>query len=200
MEDNIRQAVSNLTNGKAICFPTETVYALSVDAYNKEAVEKIYKIKGRDKNKPLALLLADLSMMEECVEVNALAKKIATAFMPGPITLILPKKTNNKLAGNINSGLKTIGVRIPDHAIALEIIRTFGHPVIGTSANISGMDAAISAEQIRNQLGNKVDFIFDNGESEIGVASTVVDLSEDDIKILRQGSVTLQEIKAVIND
>ncbi|MCE3233685.1 MAG: yciO [Rickettsiaceae bacterium] len=198
MKNNLRQAARLLEEGKVLSFPTETVYAIAGNALNEAAVSRIYEIKGRDFNKPLAILSPSLERLKNIVIINESACKIAEEFCPGPITLVLSKHPKCKVLPAVNSGLQTLAVRIPDNKIALEILKEANCPVIGTSANPSGKAEAINAAQVNNYFSDKLSMIIDGGECEIGKPSTIVDLTGPEIKILREGSISKEQIIAAI--
>jgi L-threonylcarbamoyladenylate synthase len=197
MRKIIKQASAMLQRGKIISFPTETVYALAVNAMDENAIVEIYRIKGRDFDKPLALLAKDIASLEGVVEMNDAALKLAKVFCPGPITFILPKAKNCKVKNSVNQELKTLAVRIPDNEIALQILNALSCPIFATSANPSGMSEAVNAGQVRGYFPD-LEMVIDGGECKIGRASTIVDLCGDRPMILREGSVSKAEIEAVI--
>lgn len=194
----LRLAQTFLSQGELICFPTETVYALAADATNDEAVARIYTAKGRDTNKPLSLLVRDAEQIRELCHMPATAERLLSHFSPGPLTLILPLKTSHRLSSLINPGMATIGVRIPDHPIALAILKSMATPIIGTSVNRSGEAEALCATDAINTLGDAVSLVIDGGTSQLGIASTVIDLSGKDIRILRQGSITKEQLDSIL--
>lgn len=200
MNEKIKQAAKLIKQGKLVSFPTETVYALAADANNSKAVEAIYRLKGRNADKPLALLLADIDLAQSIVELNEAARKLAAEFCPGPITFVLKKHKGSKLAANLNEGIDTIAVRIPDHEIALSILRKAGCPVVATSVNPSGQPSAISAAEVEGYFSGRIDYLLDGGDCTIGIASTVVDLTGSSPKILREGSITKEDIESVLED
>lgn len=198
MDDLIIQASAMLQRGKLVCFPTETVYALAADSSNTEALERIYDLKGRDPNNPLAVLVRNVEMAHNLVEFNEKAEKIAAAFCPGPITLVLPKLPASTLARNVNPKLQTLAIRIPDHTIALQILQQINRPVAATSTNPSGMPPAMDAAQVEAYFGDKVDLILPTEGKTTGTASTIVDLCTETPKILRQGGITLRQIEEIL--
>ncbi len=197
MGELIKQASSMLQRGKIISFPTETVYALAANAMDESAVAEIYRIKGRDFDKPLALLVKDIASLEGVVEMNGSALKLAKVFCPGPITFILPKSKNCEIKSGMNQKLQMLAVRIPDNDIALQILGAANCPIFATSANPSGMAEAVNAGQVRGYFPD-LEMIIDGGECKIGRASTIVDLCGEKPVILREGSVSREEIEWVI--
>ena len=195
MENIIKQAAKYLQEGMVISLPTETVYSLSVNACDNNAVGNLYNIKGRRKNNPLALFISNIKQAEEIVEFNKNARILAEEFLPGSLTLILPKKENKMLSPLINEGLQTIAVRMPKHNLTLDILNNVDFPVVGTSANPSGMAPATCANEVKSYFPDPLAMIIDGGKSEVGIASTILDLSKNNPEILRQGSVTKQQIE-----
>lgn len=193
MSNVIKQAVKLIKSGKIISFPTETVYALAASAENEAAINGIYTLKGREFTKPLAIFVKDVASIKTVAKVDERTLKIASKFCPGPITLVLPKTAEY----GRNSELKTIAVRIPDNKIAVDILQDLDFPIVATSANTSGKKDATNAQQVKDYFPN-LDLIIDGGECAIGKASTIIDLCDENIKIIRQGSITLEEIEAVL--
>jgi L-threonylcarbamoyladenylate synthase len=191
MQKQILQAVETLKNGGVILLPTETVYGIAVDARNKSAVEKIYEIKNRDYSKPLQIMVSSVEEAKKIAEFNNKAQELAKKYWPGALTIILKLKPDY-LANNFNKMNDTVGIRIPNHSLALEILRAFNSPLAVTSANISGKGDNISFAEAKTSLGDKLDLLIDGGSSDIGISSTVIDLTDEtNPKILRQGSVII---------
>lgn len=191
MQNQILQAVEILSKGGIILLPTETVYGIAADARNKSAVEKIYEIKERDYSKPLQVMVANIDKAMEIAIFNNKALELAKKFWPGALTIILKIKPGS-LPNNFNKVSDTVGIRIPDHEVALKILDQFGAPVAVTSANISGDPSNINFAEAKKIFGNKLDFFIDGGDSRIGVSSTVIDLTDEKHpKILRHGSVDI---------
>jgi L-threonylcarbamoyladenylate synthase len=193
MELLIKQACKLLEEGKLISFPTETVYALAANATDEEALKAIYKIKGREFKKPLALLFKNIEDARRYVKFNETALILAKKFCPGPISFVLPKSDNCNLPYIINGGLGTLSVRIPDHKIALAILNQVNCPIVATSSNISGQPDATTAEEVYNYFGNNIGMII-NSDGCSGQASTIVDLCGSQPKILREGEITALDI------
>ncbi len=191
MTENINKAVETLKAGGVILLPTETVYGIAADARSKSAIEKIYDIKGRNNSKPLQVLVSSLEQAEEIAEFNVKARELARKFWPGALTIVL-KLRSDGIPNYFNKNSDTIGIRIPNHPIALEVLRELGSPLVATSANISGESDNITFAAAQKTLGDKLDMLLDGGESKVGVSSTVVDLTNPaEVKILRQGSVKI---------
>ena len=191
------QAIKMLQRNKIVAFPTETVFALACDASNSGAVSGVYKIKKRPKDNPLALFVDSIKQVENVAIISSGFCKLFEKFSPGPITYVLKKKPDSVLARNFNPGLDTIAVRFPDHAVAQEIIAGFDGYIAATSANISGQPPATDSNMLQATIGDKIDYIID-GKCDIGTASTIVDLSGGELKILREGSVTEGDVRSVL--
>ncbi|PIR37553.1 MAG: threonylcarbamoyl-AMP synthase [Alphaproteobacteria bacterium CG11_big_fil_rev_8_21_14_0_20_39_49] len=197
MESLIIQASILLENGKSVSFPTETVYALAANAKNENALEAVFKLKGREFKKPLALLVENIDEAKKYVDFNEHALMIAKKLCPGPISMVLPKSKGCDLPDIINGGMDTLSVRIPDHKTALEILRHTNCPVVATSANLSGKPDALCASEVRGYFGDKIDMVIEGGGCS-GEASTVIDLCGDSPKILRKGKITMDDILKII--
>ena len=144
-------------------------------------------------------MVTDIKFAASYVELNDRALKLAKAFCPGPLSIVLPKKAGCKIDGSVNANLDSFSIRIPNHQIALDVLNEVRCPVVLTSANPSGQMEAVTADQVKKYFGDKIDIILD-GVTQIGVASTVVDLCADEVKILRQGVITLEEIYKILSD
>jgi L-threonylcarbamoyladenylate synthase len=194
----IEKGVKILRKGGVIAFPTDTIYGLGADAFNSTAVERIYEIKNRPKHRQLPLLIADVEQLTTlAAPIPEIAWFLAKRFWPGGLTLVLPK--TDSLPVYLIPGL-TIAVRVPDHPVCLALIQRLGNPIIGTSANISGQPAALTAEEVGQQLGGKIDFIINGGKCPGGKESTVVDVTHESPTILRQGIIPSHEIDKVYKE
>ncbi len=192
LQREIEKAVKILQMGGVVAFPTDTVYGLGADAFNATAVEKIYEIKKRPKHRQLPLLIADVEQLTTLAKpIPETAWFLARRFWPGGLTLVLSK--TDSLPVYLASG-HTIAVRIPNHPVCLALIQHLGNPVIGTSANISGRPPALTAEEVGQQLGGKIDFIINGGKCPGGKESTVADVTCESLVILRQGIIPSHEI------
>ena len=186
-------AAQVIKDGGLVLFPTETVYGIGANAFNDEAVKNIFVAKGRAQDNPLILHIANIEMLDEIAEnITELEYKLMDAFWPGPFTIILNKKQG--IANEATCGGDTVGVRMPSNRIAYELIKRAGVPVAAPSANISGRPSGTNLEDIIEELSDKVDFIIDGGESEIGLESTVVRVIDGEIKILRPGKITKEDM------
>ena len=182
-----------IKNGDLVIFPTETVYGIGANALDKDAVSKIFIAKGRPADNPLIVHIADKRDIEKYVrEITPVEQKLIDTFMPGPFTLILPKK--DIIPDIVSGGLDTIGIRMPSNVIARGIISFSGVPIAAPSANVSGKPSGTSIEDIRKELEGRVSAIIDGGETEIGLESTVVKVIHEIPVILRPGKVTDKDI------
>ena len=193
----IDQATSLLSQGKLVAFPTETVYGLGADASNPEAVKQIFNVKGRPTNHPLIVHISDIDQLKFWAQkIPDSAKKLAARFWPGPLTLILNKKTDVPL--EVTGGQNTIAIRIPDHAVALALLNKFEGGIAAPSANIFSRISPTQASHVEEELGDNVDLILDGGACRVGVESTIVDLTGPIPKLLRPGHISVAEIEAVL--
>jgi L-threonylcarbamoyladenylate synthase len=191
----IRYAADQIRSGQVLGMPTETFYGLAVDPFNLRAVDRVYEIKSRSRHKPLSLLIEDVDQAEHLAntlpdEFYALAKK----FWPGPLTIIVKAASRLPLKVTANTG--NVALRVPNANIPLEVIKAAGIPITATSANLSGESECTSAEAVREQLGVRIPIIVDGGSSPREIASTIVDLTDEEArwKILREGAIAAQEI------
>ena len=193
----ISLAVQAIRRGELVVFPTETVYGLAADALNEFAVRRVFEVKGRYRSLPLPVQVASIADLPKVAsEVSETAAKLAEAFWPGPLTLVLPK--NESLSALISAGADTVGVRIPDHPVALALLREVGTPIIATSANASGEPPAVEIESALRGLGESAAVVLDAGECRLGQASTVVDVSVSPPRIVRHGAISVAEILKVV--
>ncbi len=190
---SIEDAAALLRAGKLCAFPTETVYGLGADATDADAVLSIYETKGRPRFNPLIIHCANLDMAETLAEFSPLAKRVA-ALWPGSLTLVLPARQDNGLADVATAGLDSVAIRIPDHALALELISAVGRPLAAPSANPSGRLSPTTAEQVRRGFGGRVP-VLDGGPCHAGVESTIIRVEGDRLVQLRAGAVAREEIE-----
>lgn len=183
-----------LRAGEVVAFPTETVYGLGADATNSDAVLRIYETKGRPRFNPLIVHVADLAMAKRLAEFGPLARKLAS-FWPGPLTLVLPRKPDAGLSDIATAGLDTVGIRIPDHPLAQELIRATGRPLAAPSANPSGKLSPTTAAQVLKGFGGRVP-VLDGGPANAGVESTILAVTGDTVTQLRAGALAREEIEA----
>ena len=195
--EELQTACEILQRGGLVAFPTETVYGLGGDALLPEAAVRIYEAKGRPSDNPLIVHIGSVEALEElAAQVPEKARKLAKAFWPGPLTLILPK--GEKVPHSTTGGLNTVAIRMPEHKIALELIRQSGVYVAAPSANASGKPSPTEAWHVKQDLDGKIDMIIDGGKVDIGIESTIVDLTEEIPLILRPGAITKSMMEKVI--
>ena len=200
-ETTLKRVVRVIDDGGVIAFPTETVYALAADASNSEAVNRIYAIKRRFTDKALPILVGDIYQAKRIAEFDERAKKLAFRLFPGPITLVLKSKTHSNLSINVNqqSG-GTIGIRMPNHLPAIKILQAVGRPLVGTSANISNQESAVDGYQVLRDFDNQIDLLVDKGETQHGIPSTIIDLTTEKVKILREGVISRAAIEEILGE
>lgn len=190
----VAEAVEVLRRGGLVAFPTETVYGLGADATQGRAVERIFAAKGRPSTNPLIVHVADEGVARRYAAVwSETAQKLARRFWPGPLTLVVPKR--DVIVPQATAGLNTVGLRAPDHPLALEMLRAFDGPVAAPSANRSTRVSPTTAKHVRDELGEAVDYVLDGGACRVGIESTVLDLCGGTPTILRPGAVTAEQIE-----
>ncbi len=194
----LAKAAELLAEGRLVAFPTETVYGLGADARNDEAVAAIFAAKGRPSFNPLIAHYAAAGDAADDVLFDARAEKLAEAFWPGPLTLVLPRRTGCRVSLLCSAGLESQAVRVPSHPVALSLLRETGFPLAAPSANPSGRISPTRASHVAEGLGERVALILDGGSCDVGLESTVVELLEDDARLLRPGAVTLADLERVI--
>lgn len=195
-EQELNRTVHVLEQGGIVIFPTETVYGIGANAYKEEAVRRIYEVKNRPDEKPLSIMVSGINEIEKYAVIQSdVERKIINNFMPGPITIILKKKLG--VFDYISSGKDTVGIRIPDNKIVLEILKKLKFPIVAPSANISGMPSGIDLKDILKDFDGKVDVCIDGGKAKIGEASTIVEVIDGKPVILRQGKITIDEIMRI---
>lgn len=200
--NSIKQAAEIIKSGGVVAFPTETVYGLGANAYDRGAVKKIFELKGRPGDNPLIVHIAEVGDLYKISNIKYLISKevidkLIAKFWPGPLTLILPK--NKNIPSEVSAGLNTVAVRMPRHPIALALIKEAGVPIAAPSANLSGKPSPTSATHVFDDFGDKI-LILDGGTTEVGLESTVLDLTVSLPVILRQGGVTYEDIRKVLPD
>lgn len=199
LNNQVKEAGKILKNGGLVAFPTETVYGLGGDAKNKDASKAIYAAKGRPSDNPLIVHIPDVSWVDGIVsEIPEAAKKLADAFWPGPMTLIFKK--NEEIPLETTGGLDTVAVRLPSHPVARALMEESGVYIAAPSANTSGRPSPTKAKHVAEDLSGKIDAIIDGGEVNIGLESTIIDVTEDIPTILRPGYISLDDVKAVVGE
>ena len=192
-ENRIDEAANAIKEGKLVVFPTETVYGLGANALDEEAVKNIFAAKGRPSDNPLIVHIADVQQLEKLVrEIPEYAQSLINAFWPGPLTLVMKK--SDLVPEIITSGLDTVAIRMPNHALALKLIELSGVPIAAPSANISGRPSPTSEDHVIEDLGGRVDYILLGGDTSVGLESTVLDISGGIPQILRPGYITYDDI------
>ena len=193
----LEKAAELIKQGKTVVFPTETVYGIGTNGLDENAVKRLFEVKQRPLNKPISLLVSNMEM------VNLIAKditeteyKIMEKFFPGPLTIILKKQ--EIVPDIVTAGQDTVGVRMPSGGIARKLVEMAGVPIAAPSANISGEPSGTNLQNIKQHFNENVDFYIDGGESELGLASTIVQVIDGKPQILRQGSITLEQINEIL--
>ncbi|HDR7382559.1 TPA: threonylcarbamoyl-AMP synthase [Bacillus toyonensis] len=193
----LQEAARLLRENEAVAFPTETVYGLGANAMNDEAIAKIFEAKGRPSDNPLIVHIGTKSQLDGIVnEIPPVAEKLMEHFWPGPLTIILPRKEG--ISEKVTAGLNTVGVRMPDHPVALALIEEANVPVAAPSANRSGRPSPTLASHVYEDLNGKIAGIVDGGATGVGVESTVIDCTSEIPTILRPGGITKEQLEAVI--
>jgi L-threonylcarbamoyladenylate synthase len=196
--ESIARAAEFLREGKLVAFPTETVYGLGADATNGKAVAAIFAAKGRPQFNPLIIHVDNAQELDALIEWNEMARLLASQFWPGPVTLVLKRRRDCPVSLLVSAGLETLAVRIPSHPVALQLLKAFGKPVAAPSANLSGKLSPTTPLHVAESLGDKVDLILAGGKSQIGVESTVLDLTAARPAILRPGGVTKEQLEKLL--
>ena len=193
----IEEAGKLIKQGKIVIFPTETVYGIGTNGLDENAVKKLYEVKQRPLNKPISLLVNNMEMVNMIAkDINEIEYKIMKNFFPGPLTIILKKK--DIVPDIVTAGQDTVGVRMPRGEIARKLVELSGVPIAAPSANISGKPSGTNLQEIMKYFEGKVDYYIDGGNSELGLASTIVQVIDKKPVILRQGSITLEQIDKIL--
>ncbi len=195
----VKRAAELLRAGEAVALPTETVYGLAANALDEKAVAKIFRIKGRPANNPVIVHVVSIEMAKRCVNHwPGNADRLAKAFWPGPLTLVLPRA--KEIPDRVAAGGATVGVRWPGHPFIQAVIRQCGFPLAAPSANLSSRISPTNAGHVRKQLGGRIPLIVDGGQSQVGIESTVLDLSVSPPQVLRPGMIHLESLAAVVGE
>ena len=198
-EKNMDEAAAILRDGGLVGIPTETVYGLGANGLNEEAVAHIFEAKGRPQDNPLILHIPDASWLERyCKDIPLTAYKLADAYWPGPMTMILRRK--DIVPDAVTAGLDTVGMRCPAHPLCLAIIDAAGVPVAAPSGNTSGRPSPTTAQHMLEDMDGKINAIVDGGPCSVGVESTIIDLTETPARLLRPGGITLEQLEAVLGE
>ncbi|MFY0625001.1 MAG: threonylcarbamoyl-AMP synthase [Reichenbachiella sp.] len=196
--NNIEFAIALLTQGKLVAIPTDTVYGLAGNAMNGDAIEKIFEVKARPKDK--ALIAMTHSIKKASLFLNSIpmdGHKLAEKYWPGALTLIFEANTN--IPKSMIANGDTVGVRVPDHVMTLELLKDIDFPLAVTSANLSGQKSPTSAQEVNEQIGDQIDYILDGGQSPLGFESTIVGFTEEKPVILRSGAIADDDIFKTLN-
>ena len=196
---NIERAAVLIRSGGVIAFPTETVYGLGANAFNPQAMLRIFEIKNRPSFDPLIVHIANIDSVKKlCADVSPLAKKLMKKFWPGPLTLVLPK--NKTVPDVVTSGLPTVAVRMPSHPVALALVRCAGVPIAAPSANPFGCLSPTTAAHVIKYLDGQIDLVLDGGKCPMGVESTIFDLTGEKPTLLRPGALSIEAIKEIVGE
>lgn len=194
----IKRAASLLKEGKLVGMPTETVYGLAADAGNKDALARLFAAKGRPTNHPVIVHLASAEKLSDWVEsIPTVAEELAKKFWPGPITMIFRKKPH--VLYEVTGGQETVAIRVPQHPVALELLREFGGGLAAPSANRFGKLSPTRAEDVANGFGDEVSYVLDGGTCDVGIESTIIDLSSDTPRILRPGMISADDLEPFLH-
>jgi len=196
-EAKLKHIVSELAAGRLVVYPTETVYGLGCDPFDETAVKRVYMAKRRPFDMPMSIAVKDLKMMEELTLLDDRARRLVRKFMPGPITLIVTKRP--VVPDILTASSNEIGIRIPDHPVALKLIEEFG-PLVTTSANVHSHKNPITCQDVVDDLGPSVSIYLDGGPSKFGKPSTIVQLNEGEMALIRSGAIPTETIKAALNE
>lgn len=195
-EAEISEAVTIIRAGGVVAFPTETVYGLGGLATRSEAIRAIFAAKGRPSDNPLIVHVGGIEQLSQCVrEVTPLARRLFERFAPGPLTVVMPKL--GRICEEVTCGLDTVGVRIPNHRLALSLLRAIGEPIAAPSANRSGRPSGTDWRSVLEDLDGRIDAILCGESSSIGLESTVVDVSSGEPRVLRRGAITLEALQGM---
>ena len=196
-----RKLTTYYKNGKLVAIPTETVYGLSANAMDEEAVSKIYEAKGRPSDNPLIVHFYEMNQLDNIVDYSdENVKKLINNFWPGPMTLILNAKENNGISKKVTAGLNTLAVRMPSNITAREILKETGVLLAAPSANTSGKPSPTKFEHVYHDLNGKIDVIIEDEQSDIGLESTVIDCTRYPLVIARPGEITKEDIEGVLGE
>ena len=195
---NIKKAKKYLDQNKCIAVPTETVYGLAANAYSTTAVKKIFKLKKRPKSNPLIVHYSSLSELKKDCLINNNFLKLYRKFCPGPITFVLKLKKNSKISKIVTNNNKTLAIRFPKHKILKNLLKILNYPLAAPSANVSTRLSPVKAEHVKEEFGNKINYILDGGKSKVGIESSILSLVNFP-KILRLGGLEVSKIEKVLN-
>jgi len=192
---NIKTASETVKRGGLVVYPTDTLYGLGCDPFNVKAVRRVFEVKG-DREKPLPILASDIHHVKKIAHLTKEAEKVAQRFWPGPLTIVVPKKP--ALPRTVTCNTDSVGVRVPKHDSALQLIRLSGGLLVGTSANRTSGKPPKTAQEAAQQVGEEVDIVLDGGRVPLGVSSSVVDFTCKEPKLVRKGPIKLGDIRKVL--
>lgn len=195
LEDN---AITHWKNGELVAIPTETVYGLAADAENSDAVAKIFALKDRPRFNPLIVHVGRVALAQRYVIWNDMAERLAAAFWPGPLTLVLPLRTDSGISDLVTCGGNTLGLRMPAHPLTLALLKRYAKGIAAPSANRSGRVSPTTAQHVRDEFGANCPLLLDGGNCEVGLESTVLDISSDAPVLLRPGAITKEMLEAAM--
>ncbi len=199
-DENILKAAEVILQGGLVAFPTETVYGLGANVYDSKAVVSIYEAKGRPSFNPLISHIAEIDFLKTYAAVDERVLSLAKHFWPGPLTFVLNRIEENPAIDLACAGLKTVTVRMPNHPVALELIKKSGVPIVAPSANKSQTISPTTALHVAESLGDKVDMILDGGKCKVGVESTIIDLTTRQVVLLRAGGIALEDLESFLGE
>ncbi|MCG7348084.1 L-threonylcarbamoyladenylate synthase [Sphingomonas sp. ACRSK] len=195
--DAVAEAAQRIADGQCVAVPTETVYGLAADATNAEAVASIYAAKGRPSFNPLIVHLLDRTAAEALARFDASAGRLADAFWPGPLTLVLPLREDSEIASLVTAGLSSIAIRVPAHRAMQALLAATGRPLAAPSANASGGISPTRAEHVVASLNGRIPLVLDDGPTERGLESTILACTDGTVRLLRPGPITAEQVSAV---
>jgi len=190
------QILSFLRSGGVIAFPTDTAYGLGADPFNEGAVRRIFEMKGRAETKPILVLVDSIAMANSIARLSDTALALAERFWPGPLTMVLPARAS--VSATVTAGSETIGVRWANNVFTQRLLEAFGRPITATSANRSGLPSAVTAEEVRVQLGDSLEMLVDGGELPAREGSTLLDVTQIPVRLLRAGPIAKAELSDVL--
>ena len=199
-QQEIEEAAEEIKKGNLVIFPTETVYGIGANALDENAVKKIFEAKERAQDNPLIVHVASIDMVKPIVDyIGVLEQKLIEKFWPGPLTIIMKRKSDKVIPNIVTANLDTVGIRMPSNLLAKKLIEKAGVPIAAPSANVSGKPSGTNIEDIKEEFEGKVSYILDGGSTDIGLESTVIKVENDKIDILRPGKITKEQLEEVAN-
>jgi L-threonylcarbamoyladenylate synthase len=197
LDNGVQLAAEILNSDGVVLYPTDTTYALAVNALNAEAVDRVFQLKGRDYSKPIHVVVKDMEQASQYMVIEEITRQLVAQFLPGALTLVLPQKANSAIPPLLVAGANTLGIRIPNHPACTGLTRRLGFPITTTSANRSGMPNTYTVESVEGQLGadfQNIDLVLDAGQLEIGSVSTVIAVEGKSITLIREGTIPFATI------